>query len=144
MMSRGSGAVAVAGGLAWILKTVLIWANGGTNTTGGVVGILFVAGAALLAVAGGIRAWYLPRTLKVWPRVLAAAASLVVLVLMVDVPILIGWQLFGGVWIAEEIGIVLTAVIALVMGVRWLMRGFPDNAPAKRATASPTGTPLDL
>jgi hypothetical protein len=56
---------------------------------------------------------------------------LVVLVLIVDLPILIGWQLFGHVWISEELGIILTALIALGLGTQWLLHGFPDNHSAK-------------
>lgn len=97
MISRCSGALSVFGGLAWILKAALIWMNGGTETTHGIVGILFVAGALSLALAGGVRAWYLPDTAKVWPRILVALAFLAALVLMVDLPTLIGWQLWGHV-----------------------------------------------
>lgn len=132
MISRYSGALAVVGGVAWILKVALIWMNGGTETTSGVIGILFITGAMSLAVAGGIRAWYLPGTLKIWPRVLAAIAFLAVLVLMVDAPILIGWQLFGRIWIAEELGVMLTALIAVGLGTQWVVRGFPHNHSARR------------
>jgi hypothetical protein len=127
MISRYSGALALVGGLVWIIKVALIWMNGGTGTTGGVVGILFITGAMSLGISGGIRAWYLPSTLKIWPRALASAAFLAVLVLMVDLPILIGWQLFGNIWIAEELGIILTALIAVGLGTQWLLRGFPTT-----------------
>jgi hypothetical protein len=144
MISRYLSLLFIAGALAWILKTVLIWINGGTNTTGGLVGILFIVGALSLAVASAIRAWYLPRTLKVWPRVLATLASLIVLVLMVDLPILIGWQLFGHTWVAEELGIVLTALVALVIGVRGLFHGFPKSVAANYRTTSTTDTSADI
>jgi hypothetical protein len=48
MISRCSGALALLGGLARILKVALIWMNGGTEPTSGVVGILFLAGAVAL------------------------------------------------------------------------------------------------
>jgi hypothetical protein len=57
---------------------------------------------------------------------------------MVDLPILVGWQLFGDSWLAEEVGIVLTAVLSLVLGVRWIAVGFG------KASASPTRTPQPL
>jgi hypothetical protein len=131
MVSRCSGALSVLGGLAWILKFALIWMNGGTETTQGVVGILFVAGAISLALADGVRAWYLPDTAKVWPRILAALAFLAALVLMVNLPILIGWKLWGRLWIAEEVGVILTALIAVGLGIKWLIRGYPYNNSAR-------------
>lgn len=124
MFFRISGALAVIGGLAWLAKVALIWANGGTGTTGGVVGLLFLTGGICIALAGGLRAWYLAGIAKVWRRVLATLAYVVVLILLVDLPILIGWQIFGRVWVAEELGIILTALLALGLGAYWIIRGF--------------------
>ena len=120
---RISGALAVIGGLVWLAKVALIWANGGTETTGGVVGLLFLMGGMCLALAGGLRAWFLVHDAQVWRRVLASLAFLALLILMVDLPILIGWQIFGTVWIADELGIILTALLALGCGARWMIRG---------------------
>lgn len=120
-------ALALVGGLAWTLKFALVWMNGGTETTHGIVGILFLVDAISLALAGGVRAWCLPDPAKVWPRILAALAFLAALVLSVNLPILIGWQLWEHVWIAEELGVILTALTAVGLGTKWLVRGFPYN-----------------
>ncbi|GAA2199898.1 hypothetical protein GCM10009849_18160 [Sinomonas flava] len=130
MSLRVSGALAVIGGLAWLLKVALMWANGGTESTTGIVGFLFLVGITCIAMAGSVRAWFFSPSAKVWRRILAILAFLVALVLMVDLPILAGWQIFGRVWIAEELGIILTAFLALGVGARWLVRGFGTKAAA--------------
>jgi hypothetical protein len=135
MFFRISGALAVIGGLAWLAKVALIWANGGTGTTGGAVGLLFLTGGTCIVLAGGLRAWYLAGNAKVWRRVLASLAFVVVLILMVDLPILIGWQIFGRVWVAEELGIILTALLALGVGAYWIIRGFGMRDAAALKTA---------
>jgi hypothetical protein len=43
---------------------------------------------------------------------------------------LVGWWLIGRTWVAEELGIVLTAVAALVVGVRWATVGWREPAVA--------------
>ena len=45
MATRVAGALAVLGGVAWLVKFALIWENGGSNTTDGLVGVLFDIGA---------------------------------------------------------------------------------------------------
>lgn len=133
MFFRVSGALAVAGGLAWLAKVALIWANGGTETTTGMVAVLFLIGAICLAVAASVRAWYLLGNANTWKRMLMSLAFIAVLILMVDLPILIGWQIFGAVWIAGELGIILTALVGLVLGAHWLIRGFGMKDPAPKA-----------
>ena len=43
---------------------------------------------------------------------------------------LVGWWLIGRTWVAEELGIALTAVAALVVGVRWATVGWREPAVA--------------
>jgi hypothetical protein len=131
MRLRIPGVLAALGGLAWILKTAMMWANGGTEGSSGVVGLLFEIGIICIAMAGSVRVWFLVHTTKVWWRILAVLVFLVGLVLMIDLPILIGWQVLGHVWIAEELGIIIAALVALGAGIRWLLLGFG------RASAAP-------
>lgn len=126
-----SAAGMLTGGCVWLLKVALIWANGGTDTTGGIIGILFLSGFFLLGLAAGIQAWYLSAAWKTWGRVLAVLVSAVLVVAMVDLPILLGRQIFGPGWQAEETGVVLTALVALGVGVRWLRAGHQRRAPAR-------------
>jgi hypothetical protein len=122
MASRLVGALAVVGGVAWLVKVALIWQNGGTNTTDGLVGALFNVGAVAILLALTIRAW-LASARPVRYRLLSVLAVTVAFVAAVDVPILIGWVLLGRTWLAEELGIILTAVAAVVLGIRWVTHG---------------------
>ena len=65
----------------------------------------------------------MPEAARLWRRVLAALIALVALFAAVNLPILLAWQVVGSTWYAEEVGIVLTAVAALVVGVGWLRAG---------------------
>lgn len=42
----------------------------------------------------------------------------------VDLPILVGWRLFGRTWLAEEVGVLLTGVLTVALGQWWLRVGF--------------------
>jgi hypothetical protein len=134
MASRLVGALAVVGGAAWLVKVALIWQNGGTNTTDGLVGALFNVGAVTILLALTIRAW-LASARQVRYRLLSVLAVTVAFVAAVDVPILIGWVLFGRTWLAEELGIILTAVVAVVLGTRWATQGRGEGQGQARRTA---------
>ncbi|GAB3273781.1 hypothetical protein GCM10027449_11510 [Sinomonas notoginsengisoli] len=133
MSLRIPGVLAALGGFAWVLKTAMMWANGGTEGSSGVVGLLFEIGIVCIAMAGSVRVWFLVPSTKARWRILAVLVFLVGLVLMIDLPILIGWQVLGHVWIAEELGIILTALVALGAGVHWLFRGFGRTNAAPNA-----------
>lgn len=128
MLPRLLGVLALVGGTAWLAKVVVVWANDGANTTEGVAGALFLVGLAAIAGAAVTRAWYLPRSPKILWRVLSAAGALVALLAAVNLPILLAWTVIGRTWFAEEAGIVLVAVLAVLVGARWIRRGIPHAA----------------
>jgi hypothetical protein len=119
MAVRVAGALAVIGGAAWLVKFALIWQNGGTNTTDGLVGVLFDIGAVSILLALTIRAWVGPNPGLLRFRPLAVLVAVVVFVLAVNGPIVLGWALLGRTWLAEEVGILVTAAAAVVLGFRW-------------------------
>lgn len=123
MAFRIAGLLAVLGGAAWLVKVALIWENGGTNTTDGVVGVLFDVGAVGILLGAGIRAWHGPNPGRLRHRVVALLAVLLAFAAAVNLPILLGWVLLGRTWLAEEVGIIFTAVAALVLGTRWASAG---------------------
>ena len=121
-----TGVLAAAGGACWIVKTLLIWASGGTNTTGGAVGLLFLAGTAFLATAVGRWAWGATAERAMPLRILAVVCALVGLFVAVNLPILVGYALLPGSWLAEEIGVFAVAILAIVagmVGIRSHIRG---------------------
>ena len=121
MGTRVAGVLAVTGGVAWLAKVALIWRNGGTNTTDGIVGVLFDVGAVAILLALTIRVWVVPRSLRF--KLVAVLAVLLAFVAVVNMPNALGWLLFGQIWLAEEVGVLLTAVSAIVLGIRWAIRG---------------------
>jgi hypothetical protein len=129
MASRVAGVFAMVGGVAWLVKFALIWENGGTNTTDGLVGVLFDIGAVGILLGAGVRAWCAAARKPLWIRLLVLLAVVAAFAAAVNLPILLGWALFGRSWVAEEVGVLLTAVGALVLGARWASAGGrPANA----------------
>jgi hypothetical protein len=90
----------------------------------GVAGSLFNVGAVAIVLAAVIRAWHSPPDGRFWQRAVAVLGAVVTFTFLVNLPILVGWQLFGRTWFAEEIGVLLTALLAVVLGGRWVRGGF--------------------
>ena len=123
MSARLAGALTLTGGAAWLVKVALIWENGGTNTTEGMVGFLFSVGAVTILLGAVMWTWQARSTAPVHGRVLAVLLAVVAFVAAVNLPILVGWQLLGRTWVAEEVGVVMTALLAVAVGHRWLRSG---------------------
>ncbi|MGI8999285.1 MAG: hypothetical protein ACR2GO_06215 [Candidatus Limnocylindria bacterium] len=128
MHPRLLGVLAVVGGTAWLAKVAFIWANDGANRYGGVAGVLMMIGLTAIAGAAMTRAWYLPSSTRTLWRVLSAAAALLAVVAAINlgsllVGSLLAWVVIGETWFAGEVGLVLVAVLALVVGAQWIKRG---------------------
>ena len=112
----------LVGAVAWLVKVSLIAANGGTNTNEGIVAVCFGIGALGLLVGSTSLGLWLTRTRSVLVRVVAAIASIAIF-----------WLTFGFIdegmqavvgssgpdWVQDEMGIVVTAVIWLAIGL-WI------------------------
>lgn len=105
------------------MKVALIWANGGTNTDEGAVGLAFLVGLVGVVVAVGALGWLLTSGRPVWQRAGAAVVFPVV--------VFVGWQLVDRLikalyteenWVQGEINIVLAALVALGLGGFTLVR----------------------
>jgi hypothetical protein len=122
--TRGVATVAwLVGGVAWLVKLTLIWANGGSNTGDGIVGVAFLAGAAALVIAGGASGFVLLRRWGRWVGVAGVPVGAAVT--------LVGFSLIDSVlqgivpasgWFEEEVGILGTAVVALLLGLALVLR----------------------
>ena len=123
--------------MAWFVKVGLIWENGGSNTTEGMVGLLFSVGALSIALAAGIRAWHSSFATRLPHRILCALAGLVAFVAAVNLPIPIAWQILGHTWFAEEVGVLLTASLSVALGQRWLRNGFGSQPERRRPLTYP-------
>jgi len=113
---RPARLLALTGGLIWIVKTVLIWQNGGTNRYGGTVGLLFMIGAVLLAAATVTWTWRATRDRPILARGGLLLGALIVLFLAINLPILVGQALFARSGLADEFGVILVAVAAIAAG----------------------------
>jgi len=109
---------ALVGGAVWSAKVALIWGNGGQNTSDGLVAVAYFLGLAALLVAFLAAGYSVVTTAPIWLRAVVSIA----------VPLL-GWVLFTimddavkGVyssegWLRDELAILITASMALVVGV---------------------------
>jgi hypothetical protein len=138
---RIASIAAVVGGLGWLLKVALIWGNGGENTDGGLVGVMYLLGLVGLVVALGAAGYTLVETAPVWLRAVVVVA-MPLLVFMV-------WQMVDQAikalyttenWLQDELSIVLAGLIALALGV-W---GFRRHRPAsgQRIAVDPPARPV--
>ena len=93
-------------------------------TRSGMVGSLFTTGAVAIALAACLRAWHSPSANRLWSRVFAVLVALAAFVAAANLPILVGWQIFGRTWFAEEVDVLVTAPLAMLLGQRWLRFGF--------------------
>lgn len=125
---RVASIAAVLGGLVWLVKVGLIWANGGENTGSGLVAVAFFGGLALLVVALAASGYTLVETAPVWLRAIVTVCT-PLLVMMV-------WQLLDQAikavytaegWLRGELNIILAAVVALLLGL-WEIRRVPPSA----------------
>ena len=110
--------LALTGGLLWIVKTLLIWENGGTNTIGGAIGPMFLIGAVLLASATVLWTWRATRGRSLLMRAGLLLGALIALLLAINLPILVGQSVLPGSWLAGEFGVILVAVAAIIAASR--------------------------
>ena len=138
--SRRLAAVAwLVGGVAWLVKLTLIFANGGTNTNEGIVGVAFFVGVLALVVAGAASGFTLLRRWGIWAAAIGVPIG--------AVATLVGFSVIDGVlqsvvpasgWFEEEVGILGTAVVALLLGLALLARGRTKGAASSAAASAET------
>ena len=103
-------------GVVWLVEVVLISENGGSDTTGGLVGVAFFIGVVALVVAGAASGFVLLRRWRSWLGYVGLLLGVVVT--------LVGFVVLEGVlkaivpadgWFEGEVGIVGTAIVALAV-----------------------------
>ena len=113
-LERLARILALTGGLSWIVKILLIWENGGTNTFGGAVGLMFLIGTVLLASATVLWTWHATGGRSLLMRAGLLLGALIVLLLAINLPILVGLSVLPGSWLAGEFGVIFVAVAAII------------------------------
>ncbi len=115
---RPARLLALTGGLSWIVKILLIWENGGTNTFGGAVGLMFLIGTVLLASATVLWTWHATGGRSLLMRAGLLLGALIVLLLAINLLSLVAYFVFPGSWLAGEFGVTLVAVAAIIAAAR--------------------------
>ncbi len=126
-LDRLTRILAFAGGLFWIVKVLLIWENGGTNMFEGAVGLMFLVGTVLLASATVLWTWRATRGHSLLMRAGLLPVALIVLLLVINLPTVVGQSLFPGSWLAGELGVILVAVAAIIAASRDYGTARPDG-----------------
>jgi hypothetical protein len=109
-------ATGLVGGLAWLAKVGLIWANGGSNTDQGVVAVMYLLGLLGLAAASAAAGVALTAGRPVVLRVLGGAAGVIAFVVVFSVldPVLSPLAAQDS-WMRAEMQILGAAVLALLL-----------------------------
>ncbi len=124
--------LALTGGLVWIVKILFIWENGGTNMVGGAVGLMFLIGTVLLALATALFTWRATRGRSLLMRAGLLLGALTALILAINLPILVGQSVLPGSWLAGEFGVILVAVAAIIAASGVIGRATSNNQVLRR------------
>ena len=109
-------AAASACGAAWLVKTALIAANGGTRTGGGLIGVLWAVGMLCLLVAAASGAVAVLRSRPAWQRALGGLVAVPLLFTLVNVVDGLVKAVHPGTgWFRDELSLVLVG--ALMAGI---------------------------
>jgi len=112
---------ALVGGLGWLVKVALIWANGGTNTDEGLVAVFFFVGLGGLVVAAAAAGVWLTADRPVIARALAGIAGVAAIFLLFALLDAVLSPLAPeGHWFQQEVEIVATALVGVVLA--WTAR----------------------
>ncbi len=122
--------LAVASGAAWILKVAAIAAQGGAETEGGIISVLWALGMLTFHLAAATGAALLLARAHVSVRVLAGvvAVALAWTLLMVLDGVTDAAMPSGG-WFRDEVSLLIAGVLMASVGVRVLARGRLDSRP---------------
>lgn len=120
---RIASVAALVGGVGWLVKVALIWANGGENLDSGPVAVFYFLGVLGLVVALAALGYTLVERAPVWLRALVTVATPVLGLML--------WSLLDQAiravytsddWFREEAAVLLAAIVATVLGLRSLRR----------------------
>lgn len=119
---------ALLGGAAWLGKVALIWQNDGTNTGDGLVAVAYFIGVAGLLVALLGAGYSVVTTAPIWLRaVVSVCATLLGLTLFTIMDDAVKAMYGSEGWLRDELAILISAAIALVVGLVGLVRsGEPE------------------
>ncbi len=113
--------LAIACGASWLLKQVAIVATGGGDTESPVVAVLWATGMLTFLLAAACGSALALRAIPTWARVLAAVVAVPVAFVALEVADAIVDEVYqADGWFAEEIPLVLAALVMSALGVQVL------------------------
>ncbi len=114
---------ALACGAAWLTKTALIAANGGTQTDGGLIGVLWAFGMLSYLVASAAAAVALLHRQPLWQRIAAAVVTAPLAFAVLNLVDGIAQSAYsGGGWLRDEVALVLVGTLMAAAATMLLVR----------------------
>jgi hypothetical protein len=114
---------ALSCGAAWLAKTALIAANGGTQTDGGIVGVLWALGMLSYLIASVAAAVALLHQQPLWQRITAAVVTAPLAFVLLNVVDGIARSAYSGDdWLRDEVGLLLVGTLAAAAAMALLVR----------------------
>jgi hypothetical protein len=121
ILSRIFVALSLTCGAAWLLKQVVIAASGGADAESPLIAALWATGMITFVLASATGTALALRRMPTWARVVAGVVAVPVSFIVLDLldAIIDGVYTAGG-WFAEEIPLVLAALVMAGLGARTL------------------------
>lgn len=117
----------VVGGLAWVVKFLVMVGQGGPESGSVAENISFALGLVALAVAAGMVGWQTARTNKAGLRVLAAIAGVIAFAGVQGIGQVALSALPGDSWVQEEAIFGVLGALAVLLAVVAQLRGRVDG-----------------
>lgn len=126
LATRAFIAAALSCGAAWLLKTGLIAANGGAQTDGGIIGVLWALGMLSFLTASGAAAAALLQQRSSWLRIAAAIVAAPVAFTLLNVVDSLARSAYpGSGWFRDEVALVLVGTLIAAAALTLLLRRRP-------------------
>lgn len=121
ILQKSFTALSLTCGAAWLIKQVAIVASGGADADSPLIATLWATGMITFVLASATGAGLALRTLPMWARVVVGILAVPVsfIVLQVLDAVVDGVYTADG-WFAQEIPLVLAALVMAALGVRSL------------------------
>lgn len=134
-LSRTFAGLALTAGAAWAAKTVLIAANGGTNTDEGVVAVCWAVGMVAFVLAAATGAALLLARQARWVRLAAALTAAPIAFVALDLLDSLLKSVYSQEgWMRDELGLLVGGALMAAAGAR-VLAGRPSRAGGDRVPA---------
>ena len=117
---------ALSCGAAWLLKTALIAANGGTQTDGGIIGALWAVGMLSYLTAAGSAGVALLDRQPLWLRIATAVVAVPLAFTLLNLVDSLARSVYpGDGWFRDEVALVLVGTLIAASAMTLLVRRRP-------------------